>query len=460
MVAVARFATARTPGRESFGWRSAKVAELLGTPFMPWQRQVVDVLGEIMPDTGLPAYREVVVTVPRQSGKTTMVLAVELDRALNWGNVQTISYTAQTGQDAKSKLVKDQWPMIKGSALNVAITKILQGAAYTAIEFKNGSRIEALATSEDAGHGKTVGLAILDELMADADDRRMQGLLPAMLTVADAQLLIPSTAGTEKSVPLRRKVDAGRAAVADDLRSGLAYFEWSADEDEDPDDPATWERCMPALGFTQSEESVLHARQSMTDGEFRRAMLNQWTVSEERVFPADVWEAVQSVDDLGVGLVFSVDVPLDRSSAVIAACDLAGVVEIVDQRAGVDWCADRLVELVRAHGGQVFVDGSGPAANFEDVLAREGIVVSALSSGEMKIACATFFDSVADGTVRVRSDGPLDSAVVGVVQRTVGDAWVWGRSKSDVDISPLVAITVAFSGATSGVNSPPTVSFV
>ena len=456
----ARFATQRTPGRESFGWRIAKVAELLGTPFMPWQREVADVLGEIDPDTGLPAYREVVVTVPRQSGKTTLVLAVELDRALNWGKPQHVVYTAQTGQDARSKLVKDQTPMVRSSALTVAVSKVLQGAAYTAIEFVIGSRVEALATSEDMGHGKTVALAVLDELMADQDDRRMQGLLPAMLTVADGQLLIPSTAGTEKSVPLRSKVDAGRAAVADGLTSGLAYFEWSADEDADADDEDTWLGCMPALGVTQSLDSVRHARASMTDGEFRRAMLNQWTVSEERVFPAVVWDSVQDRDASPDGaIVFAVDVPLDRSSAVIVSCDSQGVLEVVDQRPGVGWVRGRVGELVRSHGGNVFVDGSGPAASFVDVLYADGVQCTPLSMGEMKVACSGFYDAVADGRLTVRPDGLLDDAVVGVVQRTVGDDWVWGRSKSDVDISPLVAATVAFSGATSGVNTPPSISF-
>ena len=55
------------------GGQQAKLARLLGLPLMPHQRQILDVAGEIMP-SGLPAYRTVVVTVPRQSGKTTLVL--------------------------------------------------------------------------------------------------------------------------------------------------------------------------------------------------------------------------------------------------------------------------------------------------------------------------------------------------------------------------------------------------
>ena len=63
------------------------MADKLGQPFMPWQRLVADVGCEIDPVTGLPAYREVRVTVPRQSGKTTLFLAWQVNRCVSrrWG---------------------------------------------------------------------------------------------------------------------------------------------------------------------------------------------------------------------------------------------------------------------------------------------------------------------------------------------------------------------------------------
>lgn len=81
---------------------------------MPWQIQVAEVAGEVAPD-GLPAYPEVVVTVPRQSGKTTLILGREVDRACWWNRPPTLGrlpqrvvYTAQTGLAASLKLVEDQ----------------------------------------------------------------------------------------------------------------------------------------------------------------------------------------------------------------------------------------------------------------------------------------------------------------------------------------------------------------
>ena len=69
-----RWATPRSADRETLGGEVGALARQLGQPLMPWQQLVADVGLELDPESGLPAYREIVVTVPRQSGKTTLVL--------------------------------------------------------------------------------------------------------------------------------------------------------------------------------------------------------------------------------------------------------------------------------------------------------------------------------------------------------------------------------------------------
>jgi hypothetical protein len=49
------FATPRDPSRDTLGGAVATIAEQLGTPLMPWQRQVADVAMELDPATGLLA---------------------------------------------------------------------------------------------------------------------------------------------------------------------------------------------------------------------------------------------------------------------------------------------------------------------------------------------------------------------------------------------------------------------
>ena len=54
---------------------------------MPWQQHVADVALEVDPATGLLAYREVVVTIPRQSGKSSLALAIMVHRAIGFGEL-------------------------------------------------------------------------------------------------------------------------------------------------------------------------------------------------------------------------------------------------------------------------------------------------------------------------------------------------------------------------------------
>ena len=60
-------------------------------------------------------------------------------------------------------------------------------------------------------------------------------------------------------------------------------------DDADIHDPASWWLGMPALGHTQSIEAISHAKQTMAEGEFRRAFGNQRTRSNERAIPEMTW---------------------------------------------------------------------------------------------------------------------------------------------------------------------------
>lgn len=422
---------------------------------MPWQRLVADIGLELLPGTLIPAYREVVITVPRQSGKTTLTLAFEVQRALGWGEAQRIAYTAQTGKDAREKMLNDQGPLLDPKLpprlpIKAAVDRVLRGIGNEAISFKNGSRIFILNSGEDSGHGKTLDLGVIDESFADEDDRREQAMLPAMLTRPAAQILNISTMGTEKSVFLNRKVDVGRAAVADGVTQGIAYFEWSADESAPIDDPATWYGCMPALGHKITEDVVRHALLTMTEGDFRRAMLNQRTISEERVIPAALWnEACSDTVKPDGDLVLAMDMNPERSACAIAVADSQRRIELVEFRSGVGWVVEHLVRVAKAQNAPVIIDTKSPAAALIPEIEAEGITVHAYVLSDVTRACGVFYDGIADGKVSIRRNPNLDVAAAGARRRQTGDTWVWGRKDVGEDISPLIAATLAHDGALS-----------
>jgi len=443
-----RWATKRRPERETLGPAVAVVAEVLGQPLMPWQQQVADVGLELLPD-GRPAYRSVGFTVPRQSGKTTLILGWEIQRAVGWaqilGQAQRIIYSAQTGKDASEKLLEDQVPLLEPHKRLLGVRQVRRANGSESVLWNNGSRIGLLASGEDSGHGKTLDLGVKDELFADVDMRRDQAMNPAMATRPHAQALTASTMGTSESLALNAEVAAGRKAVEEDTASGIAYFEWSATHEDDPGDPATWWRCMPALGRTIMLEVVEDAYRRLPLEEFKRAYLNIPTAAEDRVIPAAAWARVCRPDVEATAGVFAFDVNPERSVAAIVAAGDGPVVEVIDYRPGTSWLVDRIVDLGQKYNAAFAVDKRGPAGTFIEELVRRGVRLVELDATEMTRACGLFYDLVLEepSTLSVRQNTDLDVAVAAAEKKTAGDAWAWGRKNSRFDISLLTAATAA-----------------
>jgi len=422
---------------------------------MPWQEQICDVALEVDPD-GVPYYREIVVVVPRQCGKTTLMLAVELHRALLWGHPVVIGYTAQTGWDARRKLIDDQVPIIEASPFMATVKRVYRGAGMESIHFKNGSRIDVMPSTATAGHGRVIsGVGIIDEAFSDEDDRREGAILPAMATKRDAQLFVISTAGTQSSLYLKRKVEQGRAMVTAGIDTGTAYFEWSAGEDDDIDDPETWRKVIPAMGHTIDERVVAHARSTMTEGEFRRAYLCQWTVLDEAAIPAKYVARVMDATTAPSGsLAFGIDVAMDRSWAAIAVADETGRVELIEHRESVSWVVNRALELWRKHGGQLVVDGYSPANSLVDRLEAGGLPVTRYSLRDMTAACGIFYDAVLDDAIRIRPHASLEAAIESAKRKQMASGWLWSRTVETADLTPLFASTLAYHHATNRQTPP------
>jgi phage terminase large subunit-like protein len=268
-----RWATPAT-GRPDFSGKVGVVARALGFGgLMPWQQQVIGTGTEVRED-GLPRFREIVIEVPRQQGKSISILSLMLARALDKPGTM-ISYSAQTRLAGRRRMLDVWYPRIRRSPLR-AYVDVRKGYGSEAFTFSNGSLLMLASGTEASDHGDTLHLGVIDESWAQRDSKIEQALKPAMLTIPAAQLWIVSTAGTEFSAYFRGKVDAGRAACEMGSPGSSAYFGWSAEDDADPGDLETWRRCMPALGITVSEETVAADFETMDLAEFRRACLCQW----------------------------------------------------------------------------------------------------------------------------------------------------------------------------------------
>jgi phage terminase large subunit-like protein len=435
---------------------------------MPWQKQVAAVALEVDPDTQLPAYRTVVLTVPRQSGKSTLILSLFLQRCMSefWKasgrpdgpapGRQRCIYAAQTQKDARQKWESDYVADMEASPKLAGKFDVYRGSGRESIRFPNRSSIGITANTEKAAHGQVLDMPVVDEAFSLVDDRLDQAFVPAMSTRRQGQLWIVSTAGTPDSLYLKAKVDKGRELVEAGTTSGLAYFEWSAPEDADPDDEEAWARCMPALGHTIDLSVVRAARQTLSTGEFQRAYLNQWIDRDagERVISAEHWNRSFDPDSEVDGrVVLSLDVSRDRDWSCIG---MAGHrdnrervhVQTVAHGPGTDWVVRELGHLREQVGPRVLVlDAAGPAGSMLPELVADGwelgetLIVT--GAREMAQACGAFYDDVVNDRVRHVRQPELEAAVIAGRKRELLDTWAWGRKASSSDITPLVGVTLA-----------------
>lgn len=480
---VPRWATPRNPARETRGKEVVGVMRVLGQEPMPWQREIFDTAFEV-DSFGMLWYREIVIIIPRQSGKTTIIIPWGTHRALMWPERQYILYIAQTYAKALEKLTEEQHYRIKASPIGRLLEPSRNGTTLRAtngmhhMKFRNGSKWSIDAATETAGHGATLGLGIGDELFAQKDDRLEQAISPAMIAVPDAQRLWISTAGysQRKSPFLWDKKEQGRARVEllraspellNDGRYRSLFIEYSAPIDADPDDPMTYWGCMPALGFTQSLANVISERENLKDG-FFRPYLNWWgdELTVEWKIPRAKWEAVADPDsetDEGQPVVYVIDVSPDSAWASIGVAgprsdgaihlevlaDAPRVLDYDDADAS-GWIINGdhkrdlpgILDLLAEADGPVYVELK-TAGFLVPKLQEAGVDVRVMADADIAVAGPGLLDAVLTKQVRQTGQEEITEALKEAAVQKFGDGWKWTRSKSMRPISALVAITYA-----------------
>ena len=438
-------APARTPGAKSYGPAAARLMTRLADGVdvaMPWQKSVMDVALELT-EPGEWRYRVVIVTVPRQNGKTAMARGV-IPHRLMYRPGRLVLATAQD-----LKLARRLWLELT-AALESATTgnKVFRGFGSEEITMANGSGYLPVAPSPAAGHGLTLDLAYVDEAWRIEDERLSQGMEPALM-VRHGQLWVVSTAGHDRSVWLRRLVEQGRAGT----NPSVCLIEYAAPDSADPADPATWAMANPALGYTLTVDELASRFQTMDLAEFERAHLNRWTTSATHAIPPPWWAAAgdptAAVPPVVGRVALALDLAGDRAAGSIAIAGIdpttgRTVAEVVDHRPGTDWLAARALQLWREwRPAAVYLDPFGPANTVADELDRLRVPIVRVNAGQLTAAAAGLYDALRDDRFRHRHQPLLDTAADGAVRRTVLDRWAFSRGKSPVDISPLTAVSLA-----------------
>jgi hypothetical protein len=316
------------------------------------------------------------------------------------------------------------------------------------IEFNTGGRLLFIARSRVSGRGFSPDLVIADEVQ-ELNDLQLSALKPALAAAKTPQVWYAGSAPHPESTVLRRLAIKGRAGEAE----RFTYLEWSAPDGLAPGDIEAWKAANPALGSRISLPFVASELDSLTGEDFSRERLSRWDEAASiSIFPE--WESLAVPDPpapTGTRAI-GVDVTNDRRRACIAAAAGLGsdrlLVEILEEREGVDWVVDRVSRIVADHKPDaVVLDAAGQARSLVAPLEAAGIRVTQTDLKDMISACSALADAVHERRLIHRGDPVLTAAVENARQRQVGDgAWAWARRTSRGSIAPLVGVTLAVWG--------------
>lgn len=445
-----RFAPARDRSRLTHGPSVAKVAEALGQPLMPWQRYVADVAGEV---DGRGRYLRplVVVSIQRQAGKTTLMLAQALHRCLQGPN-RRAWVTAQTGLDARDKF-REFADLVMDSPLRQVVKERRKGAGSEWLQFVNGSTLRPHPPQRDALHGKQSDHNDIDEGWSFDEvhgDDLFQAINPTQATRPGAQTFVWSTRGDASSTWFHGLIERGYAGE-------LALFDWGIPFDADPTDLDVIADFHPAVGrpedgYVIERDFFPRARESMPDpAQFARAYGNVPTGAAERVIPPAAWNAARVTAPLpegrpAYGVAVSMDGDHGALVAAVAGPDGSPWVEVIEHRPGRSWLVDRVLAL-HDPGLGVAVDRRGPAGPIADALELAGVAPLTPTTIDYAAGCQDLFDRLTDpgGPRLFHRDHPALDAAVDVAgrRRLEEGGWVWSRKRSTGDVSTLEAATLA-----------------
>ncbi|MFD0902342.1 hypothetical protein [Actinomadura sediminis] len=460
----------------SAGRLAVDLAFRAGLRLDPWQSLVLERSLGVEPDGRWSAF-EAGLIVARQNGKSAIFEARMLAGLFLFGE-ELILYSAHEFKTA-GEIFRRVLALIEGTPdLRKRVKSVARSKGEEGIELlpspqcPRGQRLRFVARSTNSGRGFSADCTIWDECQ-NLPDASVDAMMPTLLARPNAQLWYGGSAPDKDLAPCEQITRVRRRALGDEP-GRLAFFEWSAElctdlcgsgcsAHDDPADPMTWAACNPALGSGRvTVEGVAKMHASMSPRGFARELLSVgnypsesggWDVISEAAWDATADAGSEALDPVA----FAVDVTPDRSAASIAVAgrraDGLLHLEVVDHRPGTRWVVERVKTLIeRWSPCAVALDAGSPAGSLVADFEAAGIELLTPRARDAAAACGALYDAVvrpaeADEdwcpAVRHVPHPGLSSALAGAARRPLGDAWAWDRRGVSVDISPLVAVTLA-----------------
>jgi hypothetical protein len=472
-----------TPARNSSaGQEAVDLARAAGLVLDPWQAWVVgeilgerdemyfnEVLGVWLPRSS--AYESALI-VARQNGKGSILEALELAWLYLLG-AKTIIHSAHEFATSREHFQRIESLISGCPELKAELARggIKWSHGDESINLATGQRLLFKTRTKGAARGFSPDKIVMDEAMI-LNQGAVSAMTYAMSARPDPQLVYAGSAGDKDSEHFGRARSRGINGGKDAERLFLA--EWSADictvfcdkdctEHDDPRDPATWAKANPALGYRIQHDGIESELARDPEGFLReRLSVGDWPTDGEewKIIPQDLWKArVDETSEISGQFVLAVDTAPDGSWTCLSAAglndrgdihiEMTGREGYYDYRQGTRWVVDRVIEIWKNRRPlAVVIDKAAQAGTFIDQLAEAKVKLIHPNSAEFAQSCGDFYSAVVPTREHTAflvhlDQEPLNSALAGADKRDLAGSWAWSKRNSNVDISPLVSVTLA-----------------
>lgn len=336
------------------------------------------------------------------------------------------------------------------------------------VHFANGSRILFGARSSGFGRGfSEVDIQVYDECQ-NLKEAALTDMLAAM-NVSDIGLAFfmgtpprPQEARLGVDEAFRRR--RARAIAPKKPRPYKGVFvEFSAEREAslDIETEEFWEHLAtanPSFGYRVGRSAIERLVENMSPEDVYREVMGIWdeTQKVEAVIPRVVWERLAATGPVNGTPPTSIGVDASHDGILVAAggwrdgdsthLELLAVDDWTDDEAAADWLAERASRRI-----PIIIDTMSPAARLIPLLKTRKCKVVGGSATDMGRACGGFHAAASSPLPLLTHDGHalVAAALATAKKRAIGQAggWGWDRRDPDVNIAPLVALTLAHYGA-------------
>lgn len=434
----------------STGWPAveAKCREF-GDTFDEWQRGLGRiVLGKREDGIYAATVGGITLSIPRQVAKTFLVGRLVFALCVLFPGTRVLWTAHHTATLSNTFRSLSGFARRKKVAPYILATR--RGSGKEAIEFTNGSVVYFGARSQGFGRGfEEVDVEVFDEAQI-LDEKALEDMVAATNQSRHPHGALLFYMGTppRPSDPGEPFKKLRKDALADESEDGV-YVECSADPDAKSDDHAQWRKANPSFPHRTPLRSMLRLKKNLpSDDSWRREAMGIWD-EEDAGNGLDYarWRTLADTSaERGGNQVFALSTAPDRSWSSIAVAwrrpDGDVQVMLADYRRTTAGIKERAEELGARWGGRILTD-----LESRDLL--EDAEAVPLARAE-----ATFDDAITAGTVHHGNENALNTAVKGARWRKSGDGRVLDR-KGSLEISPVVAASLAVHGVMTGADTPP-----